>query len=229
MLLRVMSFCPGADGSGKACLYATVGMEVYQRVDGVYPVWQKVWTKPLQPNENSQSGLRGMTAYGGNYLVFAEGTDWSVLQLSPGTWSETKLYGISNLSAALGPGFGAGYAIGAYNSMAMVSVGAVWYGLIGLSINCYKYPAGTPIYWGGTAGNAPWLAQAYYLVMNGGNGQFTLKQIAAQANPTIANRFMVPDGQGNVVAGGPDFEMHTEPSDLGWIAYDTVANVVAGA
>jgi hypothetical protein len=160
--------------------------------------------------------------------VFCEGTDWGVWQLIPSQgWAAHKLFGISDLSAALGQGFTAAYAIGAYNNMAWLSYNGAFYGLIGLSIMLGHYPPGTPVYIGGSLGTSAWLAQAPYLVLH--NGKFTLKQIAAQVNPTIANRFMVPDGKGNVVAGGPDFEMVTEPVELGWIAYDTVANVVAGA
>ena len=227
--VRVMSFAVGPDEHGKQALFATVGTEIYKRIDGESPTWQLVWTKPLVQGESSQSGLRALTQYGsGNFLVFVEGTDWSVVQLTPGAgYAATKLYGITDLSAALGPGFIAGYAIGAYNQMCWVNVAGAWCGLIGLSINCPKYPAGTPIFWGGASANAPWLAQAYYLVLHA--GKFTLKQIAAQANPTIAPRFMTPFSS-FVMAGGPDFEMRQgEPIYLGWGAWDTAANAVAGA
>ena len=81
--VRVMSFCTGTNASGGTSLFATIGIQVWQRIDGANPTWQLVWTKPTVAKEDSQSGLRGMTACGSNLLVFPEGTDWGVVQLNP--------------------------------------------------------------------------------------------------------------------------------------------------
>jgi hypothetical protein len=41
-----------------------------------------LWTNPTVAGEVSESGLRGITPTGGNLLVFPEGTDWGVVQLT---------------------------------------------------------------------------------------------------------------------------------------------------
>ena len=227
---RVMSFCAGTNATGGTSLYATVGIQVWQRIDGANPTWQLVWTKPTVPGENSQSGLRGLTASGGNLLVFPEGTDWSVTQLNPASgFAVTWQYNLQTLEDQLNEfetGVNVTYVIGAYNNMASVQIGSTYYGLIGLSICVSSYPAGTPIYLASASGTGTWLAQAYYLVKNGNN--FTLKQIAAQANPTVAPRFMVPYGSTYVMAGGFDYEDYNEVAEYGWGAYDTPSNAVSG-
>jgi hypothetical protein len=83
LILRVMSFCTGTNTRGGTSLFATVGIQVWERTDGANPTWRLVWTKPAAPaGEASQSGLGGVTKSGSNLLVFPEGTDWGV-QLYP--------------------------------------------------------------------------------------------------------------------------------------------------
>ena len=122
---RVMSFCAGTNASGGTSLFATVGIQVWERIDGANPTWQLVWTKPTVANEGSQSGLRGITSYGSNLLVFPEGTDWSVVQLNPASgFAPTWQYNLQNLQDQLGTGFGVSYVIGPYNNMASVEIGS---------------------------------------------------------------------------------------------------------
>jgi hypothetical protein len=227
LAIRVMSFCTGTNASGGTSLFATVGIQVWQRIDGANPTWQLVWTKPTVAGEQSQSGLRGLTAYGGNLLVFPEGTDWGVVQLSPGSvFAPTFQYNLQTLQDQLGAGFQVNYVIAPYNNMAYVEIGSTWYGLIGLGVQVSAYPAGTPIYT--PAGSSSyWLAQSHYLVMNGTS--VTLCAMTQQANPTAAVRFMVPYGSTYVMAGGFDYENQTEAAEYGWGAYDTQSNAVTGA
>jgi len=223
--VRVMSFCAGTNATGGVSLFATVGIQVWQRIDGAHPTWQLVWTKPTVSGEISQNGLRGITKSGNYLLVFPEGSNWGVVQLNPASsWAATWQYTIQNLQTALGTGFTVSYVTGAYNNMQWVTVNSTTYGLIGLGVQVTAYPAGTPIY-SPTGGNQYWLAQGYYLVKYGAKS--TLYSIAQQANPTGAVRFMVPFGS-YVVAGGFDCENLTEPAEYGWGAYDTQANVVSG-
>jgi hypothetical protein len=230
---RVMSFCTGTNASGGTSLFATIGIQVWQRIDGANPTWQLVWTKPVVAGENSQSGLRGMSKSGNCLLVFPEGTDWGVVQLNPASgFAATWQYNLQNLQDELGTGFGVDYVIGPYNNMASVEIGTTYYGLIGLGVQLLAYPAGTPIYsppgGGGSGTGGNWLAQSYYLVRQD-TETFTLQVMAQQANPTGGVRFMVPYGSTYVMAGGFDFEAVAEAAEYGWGAYDTQSNAVTGA
>ena len=227
LVLRVMSFCTGPNASGGTSLFATIGIQVWERIDGANPTWQLAWTKPILAGEVSQSGLRGITKSAGYLLVFPEGTNWGVVQLDPANgWAATWQYTIQNLQTALGTGFTVSYVIGAYNNMQNVTVSSTTYGLIGLGVQVTAYPAGTPIY-SPAGSNEYWLAQSYYLVKLA--AKLTLYEMAQQANPTGAVRFMVPYGSTYVMAGGFDFENFTEAAEYGWGAYDTQSNAVTGA
>jgi hypothetical protein len=226
--LRVMSFCTGTNASGGTSLFATIGIQVWERNDGANPTWSLVWTKPTVAGEISQSGLRGMSKLGSSLLVFPEGNHWAVIALNPANgWAATTEYTIQNLQAALGPGYGVFYVIGPYNGMASLQVGSTYYGLIGLGIQASAYPAGTPIY-SPAGSNGKFLAQGHYLVRDSAT-TFTLSTMAPQVNPTGAVRFMVPYSTTHVMAGGFDFENFTEAAEYGWGAYDTQSNAVTGA
>jgi hypothetical protein len=222
----VMSFCTGTNASGGTSLFATVGIQVWERVDGANPTWRLVWTKPTVSNEISLGGLRGITASGNYLLVFPEGTDWGLVQLNPANgFAPTWKYNRQTLQDQLGTGFEVSYVIGPYNNMASVEIGSTSYGLIGLGIQVTSYPPGTPVYSPAGFGKY-WLAQSHYLVNQAGN--MTLCAMNQQANPTAAVRFMVPYGSTYVMAGGFDYESCSEAAEYGWGAYDTQANVVSG-
>jgi hypothetical protein len=227
--LRVMSFCVGTNASGGTSLFATIGVQVWERVDGANPTWQLVWTKPTVSGEISQSGLRGLTKAGTYFLVFPEGNNWGVVLLNPAAgWSATWEYTLANLQSALGSGFTVNYVTGCYDRMGSVEINSTWYGLIGLGIQVSAYPAGTLIY-SPASGGGTWLAQSHYLTRKGtGAIEFQLCQMAQQTNPTESVRFMVPLGTTYVMAGGFDFEGDTEAAEYGWGAYDTQANAVSG-
>jgi hypothetical protein len=225
--VRVMSFCTGTNASGGTSLYATLGIQVWERIDGANPTWQLVWTKPTVAGEVSQSGLRAITASGGNLLVFPEGTNWGVVQLNPASgFAPTYQYNLQDLQDELGTGFGVSYVIGPYNNMTSVEIGSTSYGLIGIGIQVWSYPSGTPVY-SPAGSNLYWMAQSHYLVQQAAN--VTLCAMTKQANPTGAVRFMAPYGSTHVMAGGFDFENYAEAAEYGWGAYDTQANAVSGA
>jgi hypothetical protein len=77
-----------------------------------------------------------------------------------------------------------------------------------LHVQLTAYPAGTPIY-SPAGGNEYWLAQSHYLVKLW--PKLTLYEMAQQANPTGAVRFMVPYGSTDVIADGFDFEKSPRP------------------
>jgi hypothetical protein len=117
-LLRVMSL---AECNG--ILYATVGQQIYRRMDGAQPRWELLYTNP-KPGY-SESGLRGLTAVpnpagtGEVLLAAVEGTAARMVRIDPATGQETTEL---DIQAYLGSAWQTkvGYAIGAYNDMTVV-------------------------------------------------------------------------------------------------------------
>ena len=84
--LRVSSFAEANDR-----LYAAVGQQVYERIDGPAARWRLVYTNP-RPG-HSETGLRGLTAIpgatGGDALMAAvEGNAARLVRIDPATGGE---------------------------------------------------------------------------------------------------------------------------------------------
>jgi hypothetical protein len=116
--VRVSSF---AECRGR--LYAAVGQQIYERIDGVAPDWRAVYTNP-HPH-HSETGLRGLTAIPGAsgnrdvLLAAVEGDDARIIRVDPNDGSEvTEL----DLGAFLSNQWQARatYVIAAYNDMTKV-------------------------------------------------------------------------------------------------------------
>jgi poly(A) polymerase len=181
-LPRVASFteCDGI-------LHATVGQQIYRRVDGAAPRWQLLYTNP-KPG-HSETGLRGLTAVakssgqGQALMVAVEGTAVRILRIDPSTGrDETEL----DLQAFVGRSWGTtvGYLISAYNDMTVLPDGTV---LIGLEA---FLPAKSPVPTGharvdGLDGGG------WYLVRRG-EGRYDLRRIGSvhplTGRPLIATR-----------------------------------------
>jgi hypothetical protein len=117
-LLRVTSFseCNGL-------LYATVGQQIYRRVDGALPRWELFYANP-RPG-HSETGLRGLTAIanpagaGQALLVAVEGDQARIIRIDPTTGAETTELDIrAFLNARWSTRVG--YTIAAYNDMTIV-------------------------------------------------------------------------------------------------------------
>ena len=116
--VRISSFaeCNGA-------LYAAVGQQIYQRVDGPEPHWRLLYSNP-RPGR-SESGLRGLTAAPGpggrkDVLIAAvEGSASRIVRVDPDDGDEATEV---DLQAFVGKAWGmrVGYTIAAYNDMARV-------------------------------------------------------------------------------------------------------------
>jgi hypothetical protein len=115
--LRVSSF---AEANGR--LYAAVGQQIFERVDGPQPRWRLLYTNPLPGH--SETGLRGLTAVpvgSGNDMLLAavEGDAARLVRIDPRTGTEaTELELPQFLTRAWG--MRVGYTIAAYNDMARV-------------------------------------------------------------------------------------------------------------
>jgi hypothetical protein len=113
--LRVSSF---AETNGR--LYAAVGQQIFERVDGATPRWRLVYTNP-RPGR-SESGLRGLTAAeSGALLAAVEGNAARIVRIDPRSGAETTEL---ELAAFLARQWSmrANYIIAAYNDMTTASL-----------------------------------------------------------------------------------------------------------
>lgn len=123
--LRISSF---AEANGR--LYAAVGQQIYERVDGTAPQWRLVYTNP-RPG-HSEAGLRGLTAIpgaGGEVLLAAVESDAArIVRVDPRDGSEA---GEFDLEEFLGRAWGTrvNYTIAAYSDMTKIG-GAVLLGVM---------------------------------------------------------------------------------------------------
>jgi hypothetical protein len=230
--IRAMSLVVLGDG----CLYATVGCQIWKRVNGASPSWELVWTMPVPAGVASQSGLRGLTNLGGtpsNYaLVAFEGYPFAIYRLNVTEWASPNYgapvveYTMANLQTALGTGWTINYAIGAYNNMEWVEVNSTWYLLIGLSIQVSAYPAGASIYAPPGQGST-WVGKAQYLIRNASTRAYALQEMSPISTwPMVGSRCFSTYGS-YVMAGGFDCEMGSAPGQTAWCVWDTAANAVA--
>jgi hypothetical protein len=116
--LRVTSFAECNDR-----LYAALGQQIYERIDGTAPHWRLIYTNP-NPGY-SQSGLRGLTAvaspsgHGQALIAGVEGTAPRIVRIDPNDGSETTELDLREFLAS-GWGMGVRYAIAGYNDMTEV-------------------------------------------------------------------------------------------------------------
>jgi hypothetical protein len=115
--LRVSSF---AEANGR--LYAAVGQQIYERIDGPAPRWRLIYANP-RPG-HSETGLRGLTAVptaaGGEALLTAvEGNAPRLVRVSPADGSEVTELDFDDFLARAW-GMRPAYVIAAYNDMARV-------------------------------------------------------------------------------------------------------------
>jgi len=111
--LRVTSF---AECNGR--LYAAVGQQIYERIDGSNPHWRTIYTNP-HPYD-SETGLRGLTTIASRercyLLASVEGARSRIVRIDPADGSETTDL---DLAAFLGEAWQTrvGYVIAGYNDM----------------------------------------------------------------------------------------------------------------
>jgi hypothetical protein len=116
--LRISSF---AECGGR--LYAAVGQQIYERIDGAEPHWRLIYSNP-RPGR-SETGLRGLTAApdlagDGQVLIAAvEGSEARIVRVDPHGGSEATDLDLKDFLRKAW-GMRVGYAIAAYNDMAVV-------------------------------------------------------------------------------------------------------------
>jgi hypothetical protein len=220
--LRVSSF---AEANSR--LYAAIGQQVYERIDGAAPQWRLVYANP-NPG-HSETGLRGLTAIpgaGGEVLLAAiEGDAPQIVRIDPRNGGETTEVEIDDL---LGHAWGMrpGYAITAYNDMARVG-DALLLGVMAFVPRNTPIPAGHSV---ADVGYGQVEAGAWYLV-RWPTGRYDVRRVTADfTQPAVATRSILASPFANDAAVYfAGYDANKAPAhDTAWIARATVA-VALGA
>ena len=224
-LPQIRSF---AEANGR--LYAAVGQQVYERIDGPAPRWRVVYTNP-RPG-HSETGLRGLTAIpgttGGDALLAAvEGNAARLVRIDPATGGEVTELDLEDFLARSW-GMRVGYAIAAYNDMTRAGKSL----LLGLMA---FIPRSTPISAGHSVvdvGYSQVESGAWYLVRWPG-GRYDLHRVVANfAQPLVATRTIRVSpfaGEGETIyfAG---YDANKAPAhNTAWIARATLAAALGGS
>jgi hypothetical protein len=186
--LRVSSFAE-CDG----LLYAAIGQQIYERVDGVEPKWRLIYSNP-RPGR-SETGLRGLTAVpgpkGGQMLIAAvEGSEPRIVRIDPKDGSEATELDLDDFLSAQW-GMKVGYAIAAYNDMATAhDLQGQNVTLIGLEA---FIPPNASLASGHTAVDVGYgrLESAAWYIIRRSTGRYELRRIPARSEdspPMVATR-----------------------------------------
>ena len=228
--LRVTSFAECNDR-----LYATVGQQIYERIDGAAPHWRLIYTN-RNPG-HSESGLRGLTAIpspdgrGQVLLAAVEGTAARIVKVDPSDGSEaTDLDLREFLSKAWG--MEVGYTIAAYNNMTAVR-GPMerrsfdWTG--GLHPAGYAGAAGHKLF---QIGHGRLEGGAWYLIRHS-NGGYDLRQRPRSPRPThgvdaVDRGFAIPGDSDAIYFAG--FDANKSPvHNTAWIVRSTIEAAIGGS
>jgi hypothetical protein len=229
--LRVSGFAECNDR-----LYAAVGQEIYERIDGAKPRWRLIYSNP-SPGR-SQTGLRGLTAIAnpagpGQVLIAAiEGSEGRIVRIDPRDGSEvTDL----DLAQYLGKAWRmpVGYTIAAYNNFTKVQdSGGREVLLIGFEAFIPPEASIAPGHRVFDVGHGRLESGAWYLVRQP-NGHYDLHRIATRSGqPMLATRSIVAspfshDGGALYFAG---YDANKSPAhDSAWIVRSTVAAAIGAS
>ena len=227
--LRVTSFAECNDR-----LYATVGQQIYERIDGASPHWRLIYSN-RNPG-HSESGLRGLTAVpspdaqGQVLLAGVEGTEGRILRVDPRNGSEaTDL----DLHDFLGKAWGmeVGYTIAAYNDMTEVRASngedVLLIGLEAFIPPDAQVAAGHNVF---QISNARVEGNAWYLVRHS-NGAYDLHRIPPRpGQPMVSTRSIVvsPFHDDSVYFAG--FDANKSPvHNTAWIVRSTIETAIGGS
>lgn len=221
--LRVSSF---AECNGR--LYAAIGQQVYERVDGRAPQWRLVYTNP-RPG-HSETGLRGLTAIpaarGEALLAAVEGTAARLVRIDPATGGEATELDLEEFLARSW-GMRVSYVIAAYNDMTKIG-DAVVLGLMAFVPRDQPIPPGHKV---ADVGYAQVETGAWYLVRRP-DARYDLHRVAADfGHPLVATRTILHSPFPNDAAlyfGG--YDANKAPAhDTAWIARSSVAAALGAA
>jgi hypothetical protein len=227
--LRISSF---AECNGR--LYAAVGQQIYERVDGKPPQWRVVYAN-WHPG-HSETGLRGLTAIpapsgrGEVLLAAVEGSAARIVRVDPRDGSEVTEIDLSDFLARHW-GMPAGYVIAAYNDMASIPDPAGGKALL-IGLEAFiplraEIAAGHNVV---PVGYGRLEAGGWYLVRRV-NGHYDLRQVAADralvATRTIRASPFAEDKDAVYFAG---YDANKAPAhDTAWIYRSSLAVAIGAA
>jgi hypothetical protein len=221
--LRVSSF---ADANGQ--LYAAVGQQIYERIDGRTPQWRLIYTNS-RPS-HSETGLRGLTAIpgaGGDVLLAAvEGNAARIVRVDPRDGGETTELDLGDFLTRSW-GMRAAYTIAAYNDMAKIG-GAVLLGVMSF------VPRNTPIPPGHSVADVGYgqvETGAWYLV-RWPTGRYDLRRVSADfGHPLVATRTIAPSPFANDAAlYFAGYDANKAPAhDTAWVARAIITTALGSA
>jgi hypothetical protein len=229
--LRISSFAECNDR-----LYAAVGQEIYERIDGAKPRWRLIYSNP-SPGR-SETGLRGLTAIAnpagpGQVLIAAvEGSEGRIVRIDPHNGSEVTDLDLGEfLSKAWGMPIA--YTIAAYNNFTKVHDSAGREVLL-IGFEAFVPPI-APVAAGHTivdTGHSHVESNAWYLVRRP-NGHYDLHRISVSTgHPMIATRSIVPspflNDENALYFGGYDAN-RTPSHNTAWLVRATLETAVGDA
>ena len=229
--LRVSSF---AECNGR--LYAAVGQQIYERIDGAEPHWHLVYTNAYPGH--SETGLRGLTTvpspsgHGEVLLAAVEGNAARLVRVDPRDGSEATELNLEDFLVQRW-GMRAGYVIAAYNDMAKIrDPGGGEALLIGLEA---FIPLSAPITAGHNVVNVGYgrlEAGGWYLVRHAA-GRYDLGRVVPPSErPPVATRSIrvspFPQEKDALYFAG--YDANKVPAhDTAWIVRSTIAAAIGTA
>lgn len=221
--LRVSSF---AEANGR--LYAAIGQQVYERIDGAAPQWRLVYAN-ARPG-HSETGLRGLTAIpglGGEMLLAAvEGNASRIVRIDPRDGSEVTELDIDDF---LGRSWGMrpNYTIAAYNDMTKIG-GSLLMGIMAFIPRNVPVAAGHALV---DVGYGQVESGGWYLVRRP-EARYDLHRVAADlGHPLVAVRTIAQSPFANdaaVYLGG--YDANKAPAhDTAWIARASLGAALAAS
>jgi hypothetical protein len=221
--LRVSSF---AEANGR--LYAAVGQQVYERIDGSAPRWRLVYTNP-RPGR-SETGLRGLTAIhgaaGGDALLAAvEGNAARVVRIDPTTGGEVTELDLTDFLARSWE-MRVNYTIAAYNDMTKVG-NSLLLGLMAFIPRTSPIGAGHGVV---DVGYGQVESGAWYLV-RWPNGRYDLRRVVAPfAQPLVAVRTIRVSPFAGETIYFAGYDANKAPAhNTAWVARATLASALRGS
>jgi len=226
-MLRVSSF---AEANGR--LYAAVGQQIFERIDGPAPHWRLIYTNP-RPG-HSETGLRGLTTIAGGAALLAsvEGSAARLVRIDLATGTETTELDLQSFLAR-GWGMPVNYTIAAYNDMTAVHIpgrgDALLLGVMAFIPRTAPIAAGHRVFnvgYGQVEGGAWFLARWP-------DGHYDLHQVTAPFSaPAVAVRSIrvspFPGDGGAIYVAG--YDANKAPAhNTAWIARATLAAVFGGS
>jgi len=216
--LRVSSF---AEANGR--LYAAVGQQIFERVDGTTPQWRLIYTNS-RPG-HSETGLRGLTAIPGGasgeaLLAAVEGNEARLVRVDPATGGEATELDLKDFLAQAW-GMRVTYTIAAYNDMTRVG-SAVLLGLMAFVPRNAPIPPGHGVV---DVGYGQVESGGWYLV-RWADGHYDLHRVAAAfTQPLVAVRTIRASpfpGDDGIYFGGYDANK-AAAHNTAWVARATMS------